>query len=433
MSGHPWPSEAPAPAPGFEGLASQAAQAHASTPPDNAAAGGQAGAGAADAGGRRPPSVLIVGGSMGGCCAAVALGHVGCRVEVFEKAPGDLKSQGAGLVVQPDLAAFLQRYGAVRSIEEVCVRSAGRQYVDSNGRVIGGNDELQLFSAWDVLHRAVKARVPPQLYHSSSSVAAVAAAPGGVSITLQGGQQHSGDLLVGCDGPGSLVRRTFLPDATSEYQGYVAWRGLVPEQDLPQHVLEFIQNKFTVHQMPRSHILAYIIPGADGSTQPGGRRVNWVWYVNTPADSLPALFEDVHGHHHLYSVPRGLLRDEVAAERKVAARKELPPALADLVGHTRDVFVQAIHDQLAPRLALSDSCCLLGDAGCILRPHTAAGTTKAAVDATALAASLQRCAFQLGPALREYECSQLALARHLVDVGRSIGTRSQFPERAGQD
>ncbi len=49
-------------------------------------------------------------------------------------------------------------------------------------------------------------------------MAAVAASPGGASITLRSGEQRSGDLLVGCDGPGSLVRRTFLPDVASEYQ-----------------------------------------------------------------------------------------------------------------------------------------------------------------------------------------------------------------------
>ena len=67
--------------------------------------------------------------------------------------------------------------------------------------------------------RAIKARVPSDVYHSSSTVSRVDAAPGGgISVTLQSGEQHSGDLLVGCDGPGSLVRRHFLPEVKSEYQ-----------------------------------------------------------------------------------------------------------------------------------------------------------------------------------------------------------------------
>lgn len=57
----------------------------------------------------------------------------------------------------------------------------------------------------------------------------------------------------------------------------------------------------------------------------------------------------------------------------------------------------------------------------------AAGTTKAAVNAAALAGALQSHSFQLGPALEDYSCSQLDLARYLVGVGVRIGTQSQFP------
>ena len=32
-------------------------------------------------------------------------------------------------------------------------------------------------------------------------------------------------------------------------QGYVAWRGFAHESELPQHVLDFLHNKFTVHQV----------------------------------------------------------------------------------------------------------------------------------------------------------------------------------------
>lgn len=118
MSGTQWPSEAPAPAPGLDGLASMVAH-EAGAPPDTRVFAGQAGADATAASSVQRPTVLIVGGSMGGCCAALALGRIGCRVDVFEKAPGELQSQGAGLVVQPDLAAFLKRTCAVDSIVSV--------------------------------------------------------------------------------------------------------------------------------------------------------------------------------------------------------------------------------------------------------------------------------------------------------------------------
>jgi hypothetical protein len=63
--------------------------------------------------------------------------------------------------------------------------------------------------------------------------------------------------------------------------------------------------------------------------------------------------------------------------------QELAPVIADLVQATADVFVQAIVDMLAPKLALSTNCCLLGDSGCVLRPHTAAGAVGGAGDTCA--------------------------------------------------
>ncbi len=38
------------------------------------------------------------------------------------------------------------------------MRSAGRQYIDQEGRVLGGDNNPQLFCAWDVLFRLVRLR-----------------------------------------------------------------------------------------------------------------------------------------------------------------------------------------------------------------------------------------------------------------------------------
>lgn len=57
------------------------------------------------------PRVLIAGGSLGGLCAGLALRGTGCDVEVCERDPGPMETRGAGLVVQPELAALLRRHG----------------------------------------------------------------------------------------------------------------------------------------------------------------------------------------------------------------------------------------------------------------------------------------------------------------------------------
>jgi 2-polyprenyl-6-methoxyphenol hydroxylase-like FAD-dependent oxidoreductase len=142
---------------------------------------------------------------MGGCLTAIALASVGIEAQVYERTPGDLPSQGAGLVIQPDMAKFLHRF-AVCDVRDVAVRSAGRQYVDRSGAVIGGNDAPQLFSAWDVLHRALKRKVLAGAgsYHSGQAVQSVEAVDdsggGGVVVTLTGGERVRAQLLIGADG-----------------------------------------------------------------------------------------------------------------------------------------------------------------------------------------------------------------------------------------
>ena len=74
------------------------------------------------------------------------------------------------------------------------------------------------------LRSALKAAVPPDCYHSDSQVVGVEARAGGVAVTLEGGARQEGRLLVGADGPGSVVRRTLSPDLRSEYQASAAPR-----------------------------------------------------------------------------------------------------------------------------------------------------------------------------------------------------------------
>lgn len=64
--------------------------------------------------------------------------------------------------------------------------------------------------------------------------------------------------------------------------------------------------------------------------------------------------------------------------------------LADLVAATADPFVGTIYDLAVLQMAVG-RVCLPGDAAFVARPHTAAGTAKAAADGVELAATLGGC------------------------------------------
>jgi len=117
------------PAPSFSDLAgSSKAMPPAAHPPTPAPAGAvkdpDAAAGAPAGQGQGPLRVLVVGGSMAGSCAALALGRLGCQVQVFERSY-ELKSQGAGGTVSIRLVMLLEvvrgRSGAGISGASLCL------------------------------------------------------------------------------------------------------------------------------------------------------------------------------------------------------------------------------------------------------------------------------------------------------------------------
>ena len=71
---------------------------------------------------------------------------------------------------------------------------------------------------------------------------------------------------------------------------------------------------------------------------------------------------------------------------------------------------------------------LLGDAAFVARPHVAAGITKAALDAAALAEELGASPGDISSALARYEAKRLSFGRALVDYSRKLGAASLAPD-----
>src|SRR5262249_30464262 len=107
------------------------------------------------------------------------------------------------------------------------------------------------------------------------------------------------------------------------------------------------------------------------------------------------------------------------------AAKALSPQFQQLVAATREPFVQSILDYSAPKL-VEGRVALLGDAGFIPRPHTAASTSKAAANALDLAQALVENNHDVKKTLHAWEPGQMHLGYHLAQLGRVRGDASQF-------
>ncbi len=368
------------------------------------------------------PRVLVVGGSLGGLSAALSLLHAGCEVEVAERAPARLYDNGAGLVVQPETLDFFEGLvGADRSAFAVATRE--RLFLNRDGSTAHAAYSPQLMTSWGALYRLLAEAVPDGVVHPGRRLVGLDVQPDGASATFADGSDAHADLLVCADGTGSTCRALLDPDAVPTYAGYVAWRGVLPEADVPLALARVFRDRFVFFQGARTQALCYTIPGPGGETDAGARQLNWLWYRNVPAGPLlDELLTDRDGQTRERSVPAGLVRPDLAETLLRDAHAHLPAVFADLIEATAGPFLQAVTD-LHVEQTVHGRAVLIGDAAFTPRPHTAASTSKAILDAVTLTRAVAGPG-TLDDQLARWGQTQLAYGHALVSHGLRLGAQS---------
>jgi 2,6-dihydroxypyridine 3-monooxygenase len=371
------------------------------------------------------PSVIVMGGSVGGLTAALLLRDAGCEVRVFERSSAALQARGAGIAALRATLRYLTERGG-RTEADVCSSTGWIRFLRPDGGIQHEQRHRYLFSSWNTIYRSLLDLTAPGRYLLGREVTGFGHDRDRVSVTLADGSAAGADLLVCADGVSSLARAALLPEVVPSYSGYVAWRGTLPERELPAATRTLLGDAITYQVMPGSHILVYPIPGPDGALAVGDRLVNFVWYVNVAeGGALDELMTGRDGVRRAVSLPPGAATDEALAAMRQSARARLAPPIAEAVTGVTDPFVQAVYDIGVPRMAFGRAC-LIGDAAFAVRPHAAAGTAKACADGWALAEALTAAAGDVPAALAAWERRQLALGRALLARCRDIGDSSQF-------
>ena len=369
---------------------------------------------------------LVIGGSMSGLLAAIMLVRRGWEIDVFERVSGELAGRGAGIVAQQELIARLDKLGL--DTRDLGVAIARRQMLDREGRVTATSACPQVLTAWERAYRVLRDAFPADRYHRGRSLAAFDQNGRGVVAHFSDGNTAVGDMLIGADGLRSTVRQQCTSAVAPLYAGYVAWRALIPESALPEAIHRGVFEAMTFCLPPGEQFLGYPVAGPDNDLRPGRRRYNIVWY--RPADEtkeLPWLLTDDRGASHAISIPPPLIRRDAIAGMRRAAEQLLAPQFRAIVRLIEEPILQPIYDLASPRLAFGRAA-IIGDAAFVARPHVAAGVSKAADDAAALALALD--AGDVENALRRFEGERLPENNRIIERARHLGAYLQATQSA---
>jgi 2-polyprenyl-6-methoxyphenol hydroxylase-like FAD-dependent oxidoreductase len=364
---------------------------------------------------------------MSGLLAGLTLSRRGFDVDVFERVETELSGRGAGIVAQTELIARMNALGL--DTRDLGVPVSTRTILDAGGRSVFRCECPQVLTAWERVFRLLRAAFPGDRYHRGRGLKAFEQDESGVTAHCADGETITADVLIGADGLRSTVRQICAPEAVPLYVGYVAWRALLPERAIPPKIHAELFETMTFCLPPSEQLIGYPVTGPDGDLRTGHRRYNVVWY--RPADEateLKELLTDEHGVTHAISIPPPLIRRAAIAAMREAAERLLAPQFRAIVRLIDEPILQPIYDLASPKLAFGRAA-IIGDAAFVARPHVAAGVSKAADDATALAAALDS-GDDVAAALRRYEAARLAENNKIIERARHLGAYLQATQTA---
>jgi 2-polyprenyl-6-methoxyphenol hydroxylase-like FAD-dependent oxidoreductase len=339
--------------------------------------------------------VIVVGAGIAGLSAAIALRKRGNEAVVLERAP-IVEVVGAGITLFANAMRALDRLGvrdAVAARGAAATRSA---ILTSDGRELT-RVPSDLLEGTIALHRA---DLQAELAAASGDlrlgveVTAVEQGEDGVVARSTDGNDERGDLLVGADGLGSVVRRA-IADVPIRYAGYTAWRGVSSVPVEPGRLTESwgVGERFGLVDMGRGQTYWFATKNApEGEPdEPGGRKAEILRRFSGWHEPIAAVVE--------------------AADQSAILRN--------------DVYY------LEPLPRWSDGrVVLIGDAAHATTPGVGQGAAQAIEDAVVLADRVAR-SDELETALVEYEAIRRPRAEAVLKMSRRVDKAAQLASPLG--
>jgi 2-polyprenyl-6-methoxyphenol hydroxylase-like FAD-dependent oxidoreductase len=353
--------------------------------------------------GRDSPDVIVIGGSLAGLSAALGAARSGAATLVLERSPGSMLD-GAGLGVDLDLLAA----------------ASGRHDLIGDLPVL--HDRPRDSAAYNDVRswlRRCACEHPLISLNEQTEVLAAAIDDSGRAIATAEDRSYGAAIIIGADGIRSVARRAVAPhQPDAQYAGYLLWRALVSDRDLPRaDAVLPVHDTMRVLARGRYQLVGYAVPGEDGSVQPGRRRLSLAWYDGERTELLRQLGcigrNGVLGSLRPEQIPADVADD-------LRRRAEIwPSPWPQVVGRaidSRRLFGFPVAEYVPSTIA-NGPLAIVGDAAHAASPMTGSGFRMALLDAIAVGQALARYG-ATEQALASYAESQLGPARELASAGR---------------
>ncbi|MBK9282150.1 MAG: FAD-dependent monooxygenase [Candidatus Obscuribacter sp.] len=313
---------------------------------------------------KRVETAIVIGGGIAGLTTALALGRLGIDVKVFEQADS-LREVGAGLTVWSNGMYALDELGAAQDVLKAGQVVESFRFLDEAGQVLGAVDLARLERLVGqpsvTIHRRALLHALAQVLERTVSGCSIHLAEkflrykqdgGHVAAYFESGSVHEADILIGCDGFNSLVRKQVLGDTDRNYSGYTCFRGVTefPEAEIPRGAVWHTNGVGTQF----------------GLLHTGAGQMAWYATANMPS----GVIEDAHER-------KDYLLDRFASFHELVPR---------LLGATESsaILKNDIYDR-SPSYKWSDASVLLvGDAAHPTTPNLGQGACMALEDAAVL-------------------------------------------------
>lgn len=312
--------------------------------------------------GGRSLRVAVVGGGVGGMAAAIALRAKGIEALVYEQAD-ELGEIGAGVLITPNGLRVLEGLGMGTALSRVGARvGPGSSYYRMDGTPVGPIVTTDS-SGWNGMygmHRAdllavLADALPTGAVRTGHRCTSFEQSEDVGRLTFSNGTTVEADVVIAADGIHSTLRHHVSEPAEPVYSGSVAYRGLIPAEELPDWPLEISQ----LWMGDRKHFLVYPVRA--------GRMINYVGFVPRDAQMLES-----------WSAPG----DPVAL---ATAFEGWDPRVEHLLSKVGTTFWWGLYDREPMRRWSRGRLSLLGDAAHPMLPHLGQGANQSVEDGAALA------------------------------------------------